>query len=87
MGLYIIDCPACNKSHQWFSGNADQRCSECIVLSREKAIESECALHGTSMYGYSETAKGWLCIECVKDDLFVGTVRDEVMAFFTGRRR
>ena len=29
MGLYAIDCPQCGKPHQWFSGNSDQRCSEC----------------------------------------------------------
>lgn len=29
MGLYAIDCPACQKPHIWFSGNMDQRCEAC----------------------------------------------------------
>jgi hypothetical protein len=29
MGLYAIDCPQCNKSYMWFSGNVDQRCESC----------------------------------------------------------
>ena len=31
MGLYAIDCPACNKPTQWFSGNVDQRCEACRI--------------------------------------------------------
>lgn len=29
MGLYPINCPQCGAVHQWFSGNLDQRCSDC----------------------------------------------------------
>lgn len=29
MGLYAINCPACGKSHVWFSGSMDQRCEAC----------------------------------------------------------
>lgn len=29
MALIGINCPACKKPHMWFSGNRDQRCSEC----------------------------------------------------------
>ena len=29
MGLYVTNCPQCNKAHQWFSGNTDTRCPDC----------------------------------------------------------
>ncbi len=29
MGLYEIRCPNCDNTHQWFSGNFDQRCDKC----------------------------------------------------------
>jgi LSD1 subclass zinc finger protein len=29
MGLYPINCPACQKPHMWFSGSMDQRCTAC----------------------------------------------------------
>lgn len=29
MGLYAVACPQCGNNHLWFSGNMDQRCTEC----------------------------------------------------------
>ena len=36
MGIYMITCPVCGKTFLWFSGNTDQRCSEC--QKEKKAI-------------------------------------------------
>lgn len=29
MGLYVINCSACNKGFMWWSGNLDTRCPDC----------------------------------------------------------
>ena len=32
MGLFAMDCQQCGRPFMWFSGNMDQRCSECQKL-------------------------------------------------------
>jgi ribosomal protein S27E len=34
MGLYPINCPECGTAHNWFSGNQDQRCANCIKMNQ-----------------------------------------------------
>lgn len=38
MGLYGINCPDCGKPHTWFSGNADQRCEDCIKADYTEVV-------------------------------------------------
>lgn len=30
MGIYLVECPACKRQHNWFSGQPDQRCPDCV---------------------------------------------------------
>jgi DNA-directed RNA polymerase subunit RPC12/RpoP len=41
MGLYEINCVACQKPFTWFSGTMDQRCTECrkISLANSKSMK------------------------------------------------
>jgi hypothetical protein len=39
MGLYPISCPVCKKSHLWFSGNLDTRCSACVALDEGEFLK------------------------------------------------
>ncbi len=36
MGLYPIDCFLCHKPFLWWSGNMDQRCTECTNKAAEQ---------------------------------------------------
>jgi hypothetical protein len=47
MGLYSVPCRACGKMFMWFSGNLDQRCSDCI-----KAAEPPCVICGKQPHGF-----------------------------------
>lgn len=42
MGLYAIDCPECKKPFMWFSGNSDQRCSECRKIPIAQTLWYDC---------------------------------------------
>jgi hypothetical protein len=39
MGIYLTNCPSCNRIHNWFSDDADQRCSSCKLKYPNKEMK------------------------------------------------
>lgn len=46
------------------------------------AFDLDCSLHGLSTSAYSDVAKGNICIQCVKDNLWDDRVTKEIVAHY-----
>jgi hypothetical protein len=54
MGLYLINCPACQTAHNWFSGNPDQRCQKCKEFP--KTYFKCCSCGSEKLWDYTKAA-------------------------------
>jgi len=50
-------------------------------MAIEDVIEDKCNMHGKKQkWGYSKTAKAWVCVGCVCDGFYIDTIKKEVLA-------